>query len=175
MVKFRKSSFIVFLLCISAFVHARDELVWMWPEDQERMLNYATMFEGAPYAFGARKPSSEDCSSFIQKIFTLIGVELPRSSRDQALDPRFVEVPLDERRTGDLIFFKNTYRRGISHVAYSMDSETIIHASPKSKKITRDSLTPRHPLWKRIHSVRRWKHIMEESHLRPQFAWDDKI
>ena len=175
MVKFRKNSFVLLLTLIGQLAHAQDELVWMWPEDQARMLNYATMFEGAPYAYGASKPSSEDCSSFIQKIFTLVGIELPRSSREQAHDPRFIDVPIDERQTGDLVFFKNTYRRGISHVAYMIDNITILHASPKSKKIARDNLTPRHPLWKRIHSVRRWRHIMDESHMRPQFSWDDKI
>ena len=112
MVKFRKSSFVLILVLLGSLAHAKDELVWMWPEDQERMLTYATMFEGAPYAYGARKPSSEDCSSFIQKIFTLVGIELPRSSREQASDPRFIDVPIDERQSGDLVFFKNTYRRG---------------------------------------------------------------
>lgn len=175
MAAFKRSSFILWLCLVCAPALARDELVWLWPEDHERLLDYATMFEGAPYSFGARKPSSEDCSSYIQKIFTLVGVELPRSSSEQARDPRFKDVAVSELKAGDLVFFRNTWRRGISHVAYMLDPQTIIHASPKSRKVARDQLTPQHPLWKRIHSVRRWRHTLDETYFRPQYAWDDKI
>ncbi len=172
----------VFLLLLLVSVGARavgphtDHAVpVLWPEDQERLVNYANMFEGSPYSFGARRPSSEDCSSFIQKIFSSVGVELPRSSREQALDPRFVEVPREELRQGDLVFFRNTYRRGISHVAFMVDPQTMIHASPRDKQVAKASLTPRHPLWKKIHSVRRWKQSMEGEELKPRFSWEDQI
>lgn len=165
-----------FLLLLSVPVFAADEApLILWPEDREKMLNYASMFEGAPYSFGARKPSSEDCSSFVRKVFSSMGIELPRSSRDQASDQRFVEVSKEEMRPGDLVFFRNTYRRGVSHVGLIVDSGQMIHASPRGKQVARDNFGPRHALWRKIHSVKRWRHSVESEDIRPRFSWDDKI
>ncbi|MBY0515298.1 MAG: C40 family peptidase [Bacteriovoracaceae bacterium] len=161
------------LISLSCF--ATESKPWLWPEDQERMNDYASMFEGSPYSYGARKPSSEDCSSFIQKIFTVVGIELPRSSREQAQDDRFIEVKKSEIKAGDLVFFRNTYRKGISHVAYMIDPTTMIHASRSGKSVARDQLDSRHPLWKKIHSVKRWRNIMDSEEAKPKFSWDDKI
>jgi cell wall-associated NlpC family hydrolase len=181
MVVCRKNSLLLLLLSLLSFEasavgpHTDHDVPVLMPEDQERLVNYANMFEGSPYSFGARRPSSEDCSSFIQKIFSSVGVELPRSSREQATDPRFVDVSRDELRPGDLVFFRNTYRRGISHVAFMVDPQTMIHASPRDKQVAKASLTPRHPLWKKIHSVRRWKHTKEGDGPKPRFSWEDQI
>ncbi len=181
MVVFRKNSAAFLLLTLVSWnvfavgPHTDHDVPVLWPEDQERLVNYASMFEGSPYSFGARRPSSEDCSSFIQKVFSLIGVELPRSSREQATDPRFAEVPREDLRSGDLVFFRNTYRRGVSHVAFMIDPKTMIHASPRSKRVARDEFGPGHPLWKKIHSVRRWKQTMEGDDVKPRFSWEDKI
>ena len=177
MVAFRKNSWalIVMLALFASQAQAEHEAPWLWPEDHERMVNYASMFEGSPYSYGARKPSSEDCSSLVRKVFSLIGIELPRSSREQANDERFVEVSKETMRAGDLVFFRNTYRRGISHVAFMVDPKTMIHASPRSRQVARDSLTPSHPLWKKIHSVKRYRQTMEGEYLKPRFTWDDKI
>lgn len=177
----KRNSILVFLILLVSVgaravgPHSDHDVPVLWPEDHERLVNYANMFEGSPYSFGARRPSSEDCSSFIQKVFSLVGVELPRSSREQAQDPRFFEVSRDQLRPGDLVFFRNTYRRGISHVAFMVDPQTMIHASPRDKQVAKASLTPRHPLWKKIHSVRRWKQTMEGHELKPRFSWEDQI
>lgn len=147
----------------------------LWPEDRRRMSSYAQQFEDAPYHFGARRPASEDCSSLVQKIFFMVGVELPRSSAEQSRDDRFDEVTDESLQSGDLVFFKNTWRKGVSHVAFMLNGDTMIHSSPRSKKVRRSYLTPRHPLWKKIHSVRRWKHSLNGSYINPLYSWDDKI
>lgn len=148
---------------------------WLWPEDYQQMLRYAGLFDDSTYSFGARRPNSEDCSSLIQKVFSMVGIDLPRSSREQASDPRFMEVPLETIRAGDLVFFRNTYRRGVSHVAFMLDEQTMIHSSPRSKKVDRSLLTQRHPLWRKIHSVRRWRQTVERDYVTPRFTWDDKV
>lgn len=171
----RNSLLLALLLSLPGALFASTQALWLWPEDNQRMVDYAVLFEGAPYSFGARRPSSEDCSSLVQKIFSLVGIELPRSSREQVRDPRFVEVPLAEMRPGDLIFFRNTYRRGVSHVGFMMNADTMLHASPRDRQVARSSFSPAHPLWRKVHSVRRWRHVMEGDHLRPQYTWDDKL
>lgn len=174
MVKFRRSKIVLpaLLLILSTFVNANPDHPVIWPEDHQRMIEYAHLFEGAPYSYGARKPASEDCSSFVQKIYAMMGIELPRSSREQAQDDRFTEVPKENIKAGDLVFFRNTYRRGISHVAFMIDENTMLHASPKGKRVARDTLHPKHPLWKKIHSIKRWRNSMEGDFITPQFSWD---
>ncbi len=145
---------------------------WLWPEDQERILSYARLFQGTPYRFGAHSFDGEDCSSFIQKTFSVVGIDLPRSSREQARDERFEDVQTSELRAGDLVFFRNTWRKGVSHVALMLSSTVMIHASPKLRQITLDELTSAHPLRKRVHSVRRWKNVIRDEFVRPRFSWE---
>jgi len=178
MAKFKRNklSLIFLLLLGSAPVwSAEDSPLILWPEDREKLVDYASMFEGAPYSFGARKPSSEDCSSFVRKVFSSMGIELPRSSREQATDQRFVEVSPEEMRPGDLVFFRNTYRSGVSHVGLIVDGGQMLHASPRGKQVARDDFGPRHALWRKIHSVKRWRHTVDSEDIRPRFSWDDKI
>lgn len=164
----------VFLLCFSLNANA-SETPWLWPEDYNQMMEYAGLFNDSSYSFGARKPNSEDCSSLIQKIFSKLGIELPRSSREQARDTRFVEVPLKELRKGDLVFFRNTWRRGVSHVALMLDNENMLHSSPSSHKVDKTRLNTNHPLWRKIHSIKRWKNSVEYEYVRPRFSWDEKV
>ena len=171
----RKISFLVLSFFLMNSSVRANESVWLWPEDYQQMLNYAGMFDDASYSFGARRPNSEDCSSLIQKLFSLVGIEMPRSSREQAQDGRFEEIPLEQMRAGDLVFFRNTWRRGISHVAFMLDEQTMIHSSPRSRSVARSQLTSRHPLWRKIHSVRRWKQSVNPHYIRPRFSWDDKV
>lgn len=169
-----KTKLILILVALAGQVRAQEQ-IWLWPEDYQQMFRYAGLFDDAQYSFGARRPNSEDCSSLMQKLFSLVGIELPRSSREQAMDERFVEVPLEELRAGDLVFFRNTWRRGISHVAFMVDHQTMIHSSPRSKKVITSTLSQRHPLWRKIHSVRRWKHSVDPTYVQPRFSWDDKV
>ena len=171
----KKTSLALLLLAFLSLPVRAHESIWLWPEDYQQMYQYAGLFDDASYSFGARKPNSEDCSSLIQKLFSMVGIELPRSSREQALDSRFEEVPLKDIQAGDLVFFRNTWRRGISHVAFMVDDKTMVHSSPSSRKVGTSLLTSNHPLWRKIHSVRRWKQSVSPSYLRPRFSWDDKV
>ncbi|WP_307721769.1 C40 family peptidase [Paenibacillus humicus] len=70
-----------------------------------------------PYKFGASSGSTDafDCSSFMQYIFKKNGIDLPRSSRQQAA----VGTPVakDRLQPGDLVF-SDTNRDGvINHVS----------------------------------------------------------
>ncbi len=171
----RSSKGFLILLTLLASLGAGARVEPLWPDDYERMREYATFFEDAPYAFGARLPNSEDCSSFVQKVFGSAGIELPRSSLEQSRDKRFLDVPVEDLQAGDLVFFRNTWRRGVSHVAFMLDETTMIHSSPRHKKVHRSLLSPRHPLWKKIHSVRRWAPTVENRIRRPRFSWDEEL
>ncbi|MES2766164.1 MAG: C40 family peptidase [Bacteroidota bacterium] len=61
---------------------------------------------GTPYEYGSCEAGGFDCSGFIFYVFKSVGMELPRSSA--AMAPVGKEVPLEQARKGDLIFFTGT-------------------------------------------------------------------
>ena len=63
---------------------------------------YATQFQGYPYASGGNTPNGWDCSGFVQYVFSQFGISLPHSSGAQAT--MGVEVAgLSQAQPGDII------------------------------------------------------------------------
>jgi cell wall-associated NlpC family hydrolase len=64
----------------------------------------AEAFVGVPYLWGGESPAGFDCSGLVQYVYRELGVELPRTSQEQATAG--VAVPsLADARPGDLVFF----------------------------------------------------------------------
>lgn len=88
----------------------------------------ALSYRGAPYRFGGRSARSGfDCSGLVQSVYAKWGLYLPRVARAQYKMGKRVK-PKD-LLPGDLVFFKNTYKRGISHVGIYIGDNFFIHAS----------------------------------------------
>jgi peptidoglycan DL-endopeptidase LytE len=104
---------------------------------QERLILFAKKLLDIPYRFGGNSLLGIDCSAYVQKVYNVIGVSLPRSAREQFTegDP----VDKEELSIGDLVFFK-TYASFPSHVGIYLGNSLFIHASSRSKKVTIDSL-----------------------------------
>jgi len=104
---------------------------------QERLVLFAKKLLDIPYRFGGNSLLGIDCSAYVQKVYNVIGVSLPRSAREQFTegDP----VDKEELSIGDLVFFK-TYASFPSHVGIYLGNSLFIHASSRSKKVTIDSL-----------------------------------
>ncbi|HEX7831980.1 MAG TPA: NlpC/P60 family protein, partial [Thermoanaerobaculia bacterium] len=49
-------------------------------------------------------------------------------------------VSKDNLRPGDLVFFKNTYRRGISHVGLYIGDGLFVHAASRKREVAVDRL-----------------------------------
>ncbi len=101
----------------------------LFPPVGERVTRTARRWLGAPYLWGGVTPHGVDCSGFVQSIFRLHGLALPRDSDMQAGVGDGV-VPGDDWRAlrpGDLVFFAE--RRRVNHVALSLGAGRIIHAS----------------------------------------------
>src|SRR3972149_2317058 len=98
----------------------------------------AKKFKNIPYRFGANNLFGIDCSGFVQKVYGMIGINLPRSARQQFQEGD----PIDraELSIGDLVFFR-TYAPFPSHVGIYLGDNLFIHASSVKKKVSIDNLT----------------------------------
>lgn len=77
---------------------------------------------GKPYVWGATGPGDFDCSGLTQHVWEAAGVQLPRTSQEQAeIGPG---VPLSEIRPGDLVI----YFAGRTHVGIYVGKGLVIHA-----------------------------------------------
>jgi len=84
----------------------------------------ALRFLGVPYSFGGTSTSGFDCSGFVQHVFAMLGIALPRTA-DAQYDVGHSAV--GGPRPGDLVFF-DTYG-GVSHVGIYLGGGKFVHAS----------------------------------------------
>ncbi|NOX87250.1 MAG: C40 family peptidase [Chlorobi bacterium] len=93
----------------------------------DHILFYAGKYSGSPYQWGGRSPFGIDCSGFVQMVFKLSGILLPRDASQQVNQGETVNF-IHEARAGDLAFFGET-DGDITHVGIITGEGTIIHAS----------------------------------------------
>ncbi len=82
---------------------------------------------GASYRRANAGPNVFDCSGFVYWVHKQHGITLTRSSSDMINYGK--PVPRDQLQPGDVVYFKNTYRSGISHVGIYIGNGDFIHAS----------------------------------------------
>lgn len=99
----------------------------------ESIAKTAKEYLGSAYRHGGSGPNSFDCSGFVKFIYEKYGIELPRSSSDQASVG--TKVGKDELQVGDILVFSNTYRSGPSHTGIYLGNNKFIHASTRSKGV----------------------------------------
>lgn len=109
---------------------------------KDRLMLFAKKMLHIPYKFGANGVAGVDCSSYVQKVFSIAGVTLPRSAREQFTVGESVEK--SQLAVGDLVFFQ-TYARFPSHVGIYLGNNLFIHASSRTKMVTIDTLD--HPYY----------------------------
>jgi cell wall-associated NlpC family hydrolase len=97
------------------------------------LISTALSFRGIPYRNGGSDPSGFDCSGFVQYVYAMHGMRLPREVREQYLVG--TKVDKDDVAPGDLVFFE-TVSRGASHVGLVIGKDEFVHA-PSSRGVVR--------------------------------------
>ena len=95
----------------------------------ESIEDISMRYLGAPYLWGGRSPFGIDCSGFVQIVFKMLGLMLPRDSSQQVKHGVNVSF-VSEAKNGDLAFFGNEEGE-IIHVGIVLPENHIIHASGK--------------------------------------------
>ena len=110
---------------------------------RDKILQTADSLIGVPYRWGGESVEEGfDCSGFTMTVYRLNGLNLPRSSRSQW--NAGVSVGRSELEKGNLVFFRTTSSRNISHVGIYDGNGRFIHAPGKGKKVRRSSLNSRY-------------------------------
>lgn len=91
-------------------------------------VNAAQSVMGVPYAWGGSSLSGFDCSGFIYYAANQAGKKIGRYSAEGYYSRTFY---VDQPQPGDLVFFENTYKVGISHVGIYIGNNQFIHADEK--------------------------------------------
>ncbi|QTN00487.1 LysM peptidoglycan-binding domain-containing protein [Sediminibacillus dalangtanensis] len=104
------------------------------------LVNEAKKHVGTPYVWGGASPSGFDCSGFIYYVSKQAGNSFGRTS---AANLYSQSTKISNPQPGDLIFFKGTYKSGISHVGFYAGNNQFVHASSSGVQITSVS----NPYW----------------------------
>ena len=111
-----------------------DEVASRYPTADD-YLKTAESFIGVPYLWGGTTALGLDCSGFVQQVYRLNGVALPRDADQQAMLGRKVE----KARAGDLMFFGAD---AVTHVALATSAAEFIHAPMKGAVVEHGRLGP---------------------------------
>jgi len=133
----------IFLLFLCGNIFAQTEFTDIPRLNSiEDMLTFAVKQQRKPYRSGAEGPNAFDCSGFTRYCYKQVGIELKRSSQDQAKDGK--KVRKKKLKEGDLVFFKGGGGQGINHVGIVYKKKggkkfEFIHASSSSGIIIESS------------------------------------
>ena len=93
----------------------------------QSIANFALSYVGYPYVAGGNSPAGFDCSGFTQFVMlNMLGIDIGHAVEGQPGSGAWIDwgswIP------GDVIFFQNTYRPGISHAAIYIGDNLFVHA-----------------------------------------------
>lgn len=112
-----------------------------------RVLATADSYLGKKYVYGGETPGGGfDCSGFVQYVFGRHGVDLPRTSRQQAGAGKALSRKMASLKPGDLMLFSSKGGR-VDHVAIYAGDNRILHSSAGAGGVVYDDLSSPRGKW----------------------------
>lgn len=91
-----------------------------------QIVSTAQKYLGTPYKWGGASPSGFDCSGFVYYVLRSLGINASRTLK--TLYSQGTPVAKSELQPGDIVFFQNTYKSGLSHVGIYVGDGKFIHS-----------------------------------------------
>jgi cell wall-associated NlpC family hydrolase len=106
---------------------------------ETNIVDKALSWLGINYRFaGNDEKKGFDCAGLVKRVFGDSGVKLPRTAADQFREG--LAIAFEDLRPGDLVFFQNTYKRGISHVGIYIGERLFVHAASTRRSVVVDRI-----------------------------------
>lgn len=93
----------------------------------QEIVSTAKKYIGTSYSYGSSSSTAFDCSGFTYFVYKQHGIDIPRSSAEQATVGQ--QVSKGDLQIGDLVIFSNTYKSGPSHAGIYIGNGKFIHSS----------------------------------------------
>ncbi len=114
-------------------------------DDGERAVALAASYTGVAYLWGGTDPDEGlDCSGLVQLVYRTLGVDLPRTSREQSRVGERV-ASLAQARPGDLVFFGSP----VHHVGIYAGAGRMVDAPKRGQTVGV------HKVWSDVTAIRR--------------------
>jgi len=109
--------------------------------NRQRTAETGKRFLGVPCLWGGITPLGFDCSGFVQLVYKMNGVNVPRDADQQYMVGRPVET--GEIAPADLVFFSNE-STGITHVGIYLGNGEFLHSSGRASGVIINALRDRY-------------------------------
>ncbi|MGE7695934.1 LysM peptidoglycan-binding domain-containing protein [Lysinibacillus sp. NPDC094177] len=100
----------------------------------KKTVEVANSLVGTPYVYGGNTSEGLDCSGLIYYAFNQGGLKIGRDSSEGYFSGNTTQVKTPI--AGDLVFFQNTYKDGISHMGIYIGNNKFIHAGSDGVEIS---------------------------------------
>jgi cell wall-associated NlpC family hydrolase len=101
------------------------------------LAEFALRLRGTPYSYGGATLDGFDCSGLVFYAHRQLGLNVPRTSSDQA--DQATSIKPRKLQRGDLVFFKINSRK-VNHVGIYVGEHRFVHAPGAGKPVTTNSL-----------------------------------
>jgi peptidoglycan endopeptidase LytF len=106
----------------------------------QEAVNVAMKYLGYRYRYGGTSPSGFDCSGYVYYVYhKTLGIPVTRDMYTQTNSG--TRISRANLQPGDMVFFQNTYKRGLSHAGIYIGNGKFIHAENESTGVVISSLS----------------------------------
>ena len=119
---------------------SEDDASWFSPQNPavaDMFRKIADMALGTPYKWGGTSLGGFDCSGFVQWAYKAMGIDLPRTAREQSQIGRTVSY--GDLRVGDIVAFRHP-RRGWHSGIYMGDDQFVHSPSRRGERVRYSSM-----------------------------------